>query len=306
MRRDQNLALVSAVVSGAVIAFGLLLLLIGRVNPDAGQRMRGVLLDLVTPAWSVVRAPFDGVGRAIDWGGDYFGAVDRNRRLEGELAAAHAELQRAAADRLALVQLKRVARVRVPERTLIATVRIVSATSGSVVRTAMVSAGSSDGIKPGQPVIGAAGLIGRTLETGIGAARVLLLTDPASRVPVMVVRTGQSALAVGVNTPSLELQDRVGADVPLRVGDRLVTSGDGGVYPPGVPVGTIIRADGDPALVRPAATPVGAAFVNIEAAWLPLPAADTPATTLAPVPIEARRSGAKVPVAAPVIVPANP
>jgi rod shape-determining protein MreC len=290
MRREQNLALVGAVVSGAVIATGLLLLLVARVNPDGAARLRGVMLDITTPVWSVVRAPFDGAGRAIAWGGDYLGAVSRNRRLAAELAAARAELQRAAADRHALRQLRRLERVRDPARTVVATARIVSATAGSVVRSAMIAVGKGDGVDTGLPVIGADGLIGRTVEAGSHAARVLLLTDPASRIPVVIIRTGQAALAVGTNRPTLELRDRVGADVPLQAGDRLVTSGDGGVFPPGVPVGTIVGA-AEPAQIRPAATPVGAGFVTIEAAYMPLPAEAVVPNLGAPVPIEAQRSG---------------
>jgi rod shape-determining protein MreC len=300
MRREQNLALVGAVVSGAVIATGLLLVMVARVNPDGAARMRGVMLDLVTPVWSVVRAPFDGAARAGDWVGDYLGAVSRNRQMTAELAAAKAGLQAAEADRVALRQLKALNRVRVPERRVLATARIVSATSGSVVRSAMISAGRSDGVVPGLPVIGADGLIGRTIEAGNLAARVLLLTDPASRVPVTVVRTGQAALLVGTNRPSLELRDRVGPDIPLRRGDRLVTSGDGGVFPPGLPAGVVLGA-GEPIQVRPSAHPIGAGFVRIEAAFLPLPPDTVVVAPTIPVPVEAQRSGAKpAPAAVPV------
>jgi rod shape-determining protein MreC len=299
MRREQNLALVGAVVSGAVIATGLLMVLAARVNPDGAARVRGVMLDIVTPVWSVVRAPFDGAGRAADWAGDYLGAVDRSRQLEVELASANAELQRAAADRRALAQLKRLGKVEDPARKVVTRTRIVSATSGSVARTAMIAAGTNQGVGPGLPVIGADGLIGRTIEAGNNSARVLLLTDPASRIPVIVVRTGQAGLAVGTNRPALELRDRIGLDVPLQAGDRLVTSGDGGTFPPGVPVGTIIAAGVEPPQIRPAATPVGAGFVIIESAFLPLPAEASAPATAAPVPIDAVRSGAKVPAAPP-------
>lgn len=298
MRREQNLALVGWMVTGAVLATGLLLILVARVNPEGAARMRGVMLDMTTPVWSVVRAPFDGAGRAIGWAGDYLGAVERNRRLTAELAGARAELQKATADRQALVTLRRLVKVRDPARTVIGTARIVSATSASVVRSAMIGAGRRDGVVPGQPVIGADGLIGRTVEAGNHAARVLLLTDPASRIPVTVVRTGQAALVVGANRPSLELRDRVGADIALQAGDRLVTSGDGGIFPPGIPVGIIIDP-AEPPTVRPAAIPVGAGYVTIEAAYLELPVETAPANPAAPVPIEARRSGGGTPVPKP-------
>ena len=193
--------------------------------------------------------------------------------------------------------------VQEPERTPVATARLVAATSGSVVRTAMVSAGTRDGIGVGMPVIAAAGLIGRTIEVGNHSARVLLLTDPASRVPVIVQRTGQAGLVVGSNRPALTLQDRVGAEVPLQAGDRLVTSGDGGVFPPGVPVGSIIAAGIEPPQVRPATAPVGTAFVTIEAPWLPLPPDPIAAESTVPVPVEAQRVAPKPKAARPAGLP---
>jgi rod shape-determining protein MreC len=170
------------------------------------------------------------------------------------------------------------------------TTRIVAATSGSVVRTAMLAAGARDGVGVGMPVIAANGLIGRTIEIGNHATRVLLLTDPASRIPVVVQRTGQAGLVVGSNRPALELRDRVGPEVPLLAGDRLVTSGDGGVFPPGIPVGSIIAAGGGAPQVRPAATPLGAGFVSIETAWVPLPAEASVTASETPVPVEAQRA----------------
>ena len=270
-RREQNLALLGAVVSGAVIAFGVLLLLIGRVNPQAGAALRGAATDVVMPLWSVVRAPLEAVKGAAEGIGNYFGAVSRNRLLTAELAAGRARLQRADAQALANAQLKRLLRVVEPRVRLVATARIAGASSGGIVRSAVISAGARDGVRPGQPVRADAGLVGRTLETGASATRVLLLTDPGSRVPVIVERTGQPALLVGANAPLLEIRDRVGAEVPLHVGDRLLTSGDGGVFAPGIPAAVVVRA-AEPPLARPAATPDGLGYVAVETPFLPVPA----------------------------------
>ena len=293
MRREQNLALLGAVLSGAVIATGLLLLTISRVNPAAGARLRAGLTDIFTPAWSVVRAPVDGIGRASDSAGDYFGTVSRNRKLESELARARLELQRATADRQALQQLRGLLRVRDPGVTAIAAARIVSATDGAAVRTAVIAAGSADGVAAGMPVRTADGLIGRTIETGSHSTRILLLTDPSSRIPVTVVRTGQSALATGTNMPLVELRDRGGNDMPLKAGDLIVTSGDGGVFAPGVPVGTIADTRSEPPRIRLAASPAGAGYVTVESAYLTLPAIAAATQPSAPIPIEARKRGAK-------------
>lgn len=296
IRREQNLALVSAVVSGGVIAAGLILLLVARVNPETASGVRAAATDIVAPLWSVVRAPIDGAAKLGGDVGDYFGAVSRADQLEAELDKANARLRTARNGQRELQQLKRLMAVREPSRTVVVTTRIAAATSGSVARTAMLAVGSSDGITRDMPVIGAEGLVGRTLEVGRQSARVLLLTDPLSRVPVIVERTGQSGLAVGRNLPTLLLTDRIGPELALVAGDRIVTSGDGGVYPPGVPVGVVIDPRADGPLIRLATSPLGGGFVTVERGWLPIPDTRPQGPVFdAPVPVEARTRGAPPP-----------
>lgn len=296
MRREQNLSLVSAVMSGAVIAAGLLLLLVARVNPDTAAGMRRVATDLVAPVWGVVRAPIDGLARLGDEVAGYFGAISRAEALESELDLANQRLRQSRVQARELLQLKRLMAVREPKRQVIVTTRIAAATSGSVVRFAMLAVGATAGVTRDMPVIGADGLVGRTLDVGQIASRVLLITDPLSRVPVIVERTGQAGLAAGRNLPTLVLIDRVGPDLPLRVGDRIVTSGDGGVFPPGVVVGQVIDARAEGPVIRPAQPPLGAGYVTVETAWLPMPAeAETGPVFDAPVPVEARSRGAPRP-----------
>ena len=196
-------------------------------------------------------------------------------------------------------QLRGLLKVVEPQVRLVATARLAGASSGGALRSAVISAGSLDGVRPGQPVRAGNGLIGRTLETGGHATRVLLLTDPASRVPIIVERTGQAALVMGTNSPQVEIRDRIGDDVPLRVGDRLVTSGDGGIFPPGVPVAIVSRV-AEPPLARLLADPHGVGLVSVETAYLPVPPppAEAPAT---PVPREA--GGGRVKPAAPLPPP---
>lgn len=296
IRREQNLALVSAVVSGGVIAAGLILLLVARVNPETASGVRAAATDIVAPLWSVVRAPIDGAAKLGGDVGDYFGAVSRADQLEAELDKANARLRTARNGQRELQQLKRLMAVREPSRTVVVTTRIAAATSGSVARTAMLAVGSSDGITRDMPVIGADGLVGRTLEVGRQSARVLLLTDPLSRVPVIVERTGQSGLAVGRNLPTLLLTDRIGPELALVAGDRIVTSGDGGVYPPGVPVGVVIDPRADGPVIRLATSPLGGGFVTVERGWLPIPDTRPQGPVFdAPVPVEARTRGAPPP-----------
>ena len=288
-RREQNLALIGAVVTGAVLATGLLLLVLSRVNPTYSLRLRAAAIDVIAPVWATVRAPFDALSGGADAVGDYLGTVPRARRLAVENAA----LRRALQDRDALAaenrSLRRLVKVVGPSLDLVAVARFAGASSGSYARTAVVAAGTRDGVFAGQAVRADVGLVGRTVEVGDHAARLLLLTDATSRVPVLVVRTGQPAIAAGAAGRLLEVRDRGGADVPLRRGDRLVTSGAGGLFAPQIPVAVVVDA-GEPARALPYADPASLDYVAIYRAYLPVP--DLPAAAPAdavPVPREARQ-----------------
>lgn len=102
----------------------------------------------------------------------------------------------------------------------------------------IVSVGSKQGVYVGQPVLDAKGVIGHVVEVSGSTSRVLLLTDRESAIPVTVIRSGLRAIAVGHGT-DLQLV-RVAANADLQIGDELVTSGLGGRYPAGYPVGTIV------------------------------------------------------------------
>ncbi|QMW22441.1 rod shape-determining protein MreC [Sandaracinobacteroides saxicola] len=289
-RRDSNLALIGALLTGVVIAFGLLLLLMERVNPEIGARLRGGALDVVAPVWRVVSAPLDGLNAAAGNIAEHWRTVDRLRDANERIARLEAELAAAAADRTEKARLAALLKMRRETRRLVASADVSAAGAGAVARTAVVSAGLRQGVRPGMPVVAATGLAGRVIDVGEGAARILLLTDAASRVPVKVVRTGWTGLAAGTGRTLLEFSfDGQSATDRLMVGDRLVTSGDGGLFPPDVPVGVIVDVGSNPPRVRPAANPNGLGQVSIEAPWLAPPkvVAAAPAvaeTDLAPPP----------------------
>jgi rod shape-determining protein MreC len=118
--------------------------------------------------------------------------------------------------------------------------RIVTDSRGPFADTRLANAGTERGVKAGNPVMSENGLVGRVIGVTIGASRVLLLTDIASRTPVMIDRTNARAILTGDGGPNPRLDYLRGRD-PIREGDRLLTSGDGGVLPRGLPVGTAVK-----------------------------------------------------------------
>lgn len=286
-------------IAGMIVA--VLMLAIAIIDPRGFAAIKGAALDLTTPVSSggrgVVRF-FTGIGDTVS---DYWQAGSQNAALNEELNAARRELvaaQAAQAENRRLTQLLGLARQVNDE---VALVRIVGSSFEAPRRMATLSAGRSSGIELGQPVRAPEGLIGRVVEVGQWAARVLLVTDGASNVPVRLVRDGTPAIAVGRGDGTIELRTLEVGQNPFRPGDLLVTSGIGGVFPPGVPVAVVARLDGDSAIARPIADPARADFAIVQRAFQPAaagpldqaepPVAGPPVTAPPPPPAAPARQG---------------
>lgn len=271
-RRDSNLALLAALFTGVILALAMLLLVLQRVNPDLGHQMRGAMADALQPLLSVAQAPVTAARDIGETIGAHWRVVEKNAALEAELAENRAAVARTRLLEQQVRELEALIGLRRPERRLVATTVAAAAPAVATRRTAIIGAGLKDGVRPRMPVIAADGLAGRVTEVGQNAARIMLLTDANSRVPVKVMRTGWTGLAVGTGGTLLEFSyDIASGSDRIRVGDRLVTSGDGGLYPPGIPVAVIINAQASPPRARALANPAGLGSVLVEAPWLPPP-----------------------------------
>lgn len=124
------------------------------------------------------------------------------------------------------------------------TARVIGDNSGAFVRSLAINLGAANGVRDGQAVVGGKGLVGRIVQTGDRSARILLVTDLNARIPVMLESTRHRAILGGDNTaqPRLLYLEHEG---DVKVGDRVVTSGHGGMFPAGIPVG-IVASVGEP------------------------------------------------------------
>ena len=145
----------------------------------------------------------------------------------------------------------------------VAMARIVGSSFASVRRLATLSAGASSGVRPGQPVRSADGLVGRVIESGRWASRVLLVGDSASSVPVRLVRDGTPAIASGHGDGTIDLKTLEVGRNPFRRGDILITSGVGGVYPPNIPVAVVVSVQGDRTVAKPLADPSNVEYAMV-------------------------------------------
>lgn len=116
--------------------------------------------------------------------------------------------------------------------------RVIASPGGSFFRTLVVTAGRRDGVKKGQAAIAGSGMVGRAVEVGEWSSRVLLITDINSRIPVTLESSRLRAVLAGDNTDQPRLM-YLPPESPVAAGERVVTSGHGGLFPPGIPVGVV-------------------------------------------------------------------
>src|SRR5205085_2270387 len=161
-------------------------------------------------------------------------------------------------------QLKAALQLRERSRGTVATGRIVGSSFASPRRFAILSAGTQDGVRVGMPVRSPDGLIGRIIDAGNIASRVLLVSDRANIVPARILRTGQPVISQGRGDGTVDLRPLEVGRNPFRRGDIVITSGTGGLYPPLIPIARVIRLDDDGAIARPLADPGSTSFAIVQ------------------------------------------
>lgn len=214
------------------------LLALERLNHPVLRDVRWRVSEWLTPVLTAAVAPLE----PVRWARRELAAVatssrelDRLRAENRKLSAAEA---RAADLERQMAALSALARV-VPEHAIpFVSARVVATSSGIFVRSLSINAGRDDGVRSGYPVVGGEGLVGRVVDAGTASARVLLLTDLSSRVPVLVGKSAVRAILMGDNSqrPRLEF---VAPGAALADGDEVVTSGVGGIFPRELRVGRV-------------------------------------------------------------------
>jgi len=275
-RRVQYGLFAGYVIAIVGILAGAALLLIARLDPRAFGTLRGVAVDAGALFTGVGRSGIDGLRDAGDAISAYVAAGSQNEMLREELVRARRALIRSKAIEAENIRLKKLSRLSEHLPAPILSARLIGSTPTGQRRFATLSAGTSDGVRPGMTVRSPDGLVGRVYESGIFASRVLLLTDGETAVPVKITRSGQAALATGQGDGTMEVRALIAGGNPFRRGDLVVTSGTGGVYTPNTPVAVVTVVRGDRAIARPLADPARADFAMVFPIFQ-APVADLPA-----------------------------
>lgn len=230
-----------AVVVAAVI--GVALLVSDRretVQAQAGDLTKSMADTVAKPVGGALSAPVRWAEDAVSGIGDYFFAVSENRKLKREIA----DLEQWRTRALSLAndngRFRSLLGLNTDPPIPMATGLVIADSRGPFANSRLANAGREKGILIGNPVMSEHGLVGRVVGVADGVSRILLLTDVSSRTPVMVDRTNARAILTGDGGPSPILAYMRGQD-PVKVGDRVITSGDGGLFPRGLPVGTAVQ-----------------------------------------------------------------
>jgi rod shape-determining protein MreC len=197
------------------------------------------VIDRIVPNLEWVLAPVAHVSNMISDAQSYSRIYQQNQELRRELQQMKAWKEAAIQLEQKNAKLLDLNNVKLNPK-LTYTTGVVLTDSGSPFRqSALINIGRRDGVVDGWAAMDGLGLVGRISGVGKNSARVLFLTDSSSRIPIEVTPSGQKAILAGDNTPLPPLEFVDGVD-QVRAGDRVVTTGDGGVFPPGLLAGTVL------------------------------------------------------------------
>ena len=217
-------------------AFGIMLL--GKIDNLRMERITAELSNILVPLMSAISRPIDTIHSAINSTRDLINIRDQNYNLlqenlklrQWELAA-----QKLKVENLALHKLLNVVE---DKKGQFITARVVAGTGGAFASSFLLNAGIDDGVHKGDIVLGVSGLVGRISLAAKSSSRVTLVTDFNSRVPVIIGKGRIRAIMVGSNSSKTQLI-HIDRRSKFSIGDRVITSGHGGVFSPGLLAGTI-------------------------------------------------------------------
>lgn len=240
----------------------MILFCISAYNPASLQGTRGLVTDLFAPVLMAVNYPVEKTAA-------YVKAVTGIAQLQAENARLRSENTRLREWHQMALTLKEenaalhdLLKVKTDPALNYITARVIADSGNAYVKTLLVMAGKQDGVKSKQAAVTGEGLVGRVIETGNNTSRILLLTDINSRIPVMIENNNGHAILAGRNDDRPVLR-HLPQDLEAKEGLTVLTSGQGGIFPAGIPVGTL-QADTEGGYhVMPFADPAKARYVRI-------------------------------------------
>lgn len=232
-----------------LILAAIALMMIGHVNGTAVEQARTRVTDAVSPVLNVMSRPAASVADGLEYFRQLVDLHDENARLREENARLRQWEQAALRMDAENRSLRSLLSFKPDPAATVVTGRVVGDPGGAFVRTVVVTVGEREGVERGQAVMSGQGLVGRIVQVGDWSSRVLLITDLNARIPVVLESSRQRAMLAGDNSDH-PLLTYLPPNSEVTTGERVFTSGHGGLFPPGLPVGIVEKgADGKPRVV---------------------------------------------------------
>lgn len=217
------------------------LMMVGKIDALSVDSARTRVTDAFAPILDAISRPAATAAHVVESVVEVQNAFEENQRLKAENARLLQWKQAALRLEAENISLRSLLKATPEPSSSFITARVIAAPGSSFLRTLVVTAGRRDGVRKGQAAIAGSGLVGRVIEVGEWSARILLLTDINTRIPVVLERSRQRAVMAGDNSDQTRLL-YLPPEAPVQVGERVVTSGHGGQFPPGLPVGVVSSA----------------------------------------------------------------
>jgi rod shape-determining protein MreC len=278
-RRAHNNIFFAYVAVGLGVLIGGALLMVSMSNSGSFAAWRSLSSDVTQPAASVTAQGRSAAGGFWASLAGYATWGPENAQLKREVGLARVQAVQAAALADENRRLKAMLKLATDTPRPIANAWMMASTNASTRRYGTISAGMADGVRTGMPVRSPEGLIGRVLEVGRHSARVLMITDTESVVPVRRASDGLPAFATGKGDGTLQLRLLTLGINPLKPGDAFVASGSGGLYWPGTPIAVVSGLTRDGAMARVLGDPSASEMVVVQPAWAPTDDATLPPPT---------------------------
>jgi len=252
IKDDDYIGPLRRLLTAVVILVLTVLLLIWRIDSPRVERLRAQITDTVVPSFDILMTPLNATVNLFRDFQSYQRVVQQNQELRRELQQMKAWKEAALQLEQENARLLDLNKVRLDPR-LTHVTGVVMADSGSPFRqSVLLNVGARDGLMDGWATMDGIGLVGRISGVGQNTSRVVLLTDSASRIPAIIQPSGQRALVQGDNSPAPPISFVENRDI-VRPGDRVVSAGDGGVFPAGLLIGQVAQDPGGRLRVRLAA-----------------------------------------------------
>ena len=246
------------------LSFSMVLFSLFGARASVFEKARETLLDAANPVLSVLNAPIRWVDRRFGDISDYFNVMQQNQQLREENAELRGWMHEAISLQRQVNYFEGVLGVSMPEPADYVDASVIGEVNGPFQRAMILNAGTQQGVEPGFAVVEGEGLVGHVITSGKKTSRILLLSDPASRTPVLVEGAEQEAILAGQSRgqPALSFFAERQPE-GLEVGQRVVTSGAGGILPRGIPVGEVAQIRGGSVRIKLYANYAGTDFVRI-------------------------------------------